>query len=295
MMDNTPQVTKYQLQNGDLIPLIGLGTFKVRCNINQDLVYDTLDTAIATGYRLIDTASCYRNEKDIGEALRKLYVKHDVKRSDLFITSKIAPKDLSYEGAITSCMLSLTDLQTDYLDLCLIHWPGRSKLQPDDEQHKVYRREAWKALEELVTKGCIRNIGVSNYTVEHIQELLEYAVIAPSVLQVEFHPHLYQEDLLSFCSSHHVFLQAYSSLGTGELLSVEKVNELAKKYNKTSAQLLLRWATQLNIGVLPKSCSPAHVISNHGCTDFVIVQDDMIAINQMNINKHYCWDPTKIK
>lgn len=114
-------------------------------------------------------------------------------------------------------------------------------------------------------------------------------------LVVEFHPHLYQEDLLAFCSSHHIFLQAYSSLGTGELLSVEKVNELAKKYNKTSAQLLLRWAMQLNIGVLPKSCSPAHVISNHGCTDFDIVQDDMIAINQMNINKHYCWDPTKIK
>jgi len=278
----------------DELPMVGLGTFKLRANNgNQDVVYSVLNTAFRAGYRLIDTAACYRNEKDIGDALGKLYLQHGISRSDVFITSKVPPKDLSYDGAIACCMQSISDLQCTYLDCCLLHWPGRAKLKPGDPEHAGFRKEAWRALEELKLKGLVRNIGVSNYTIGHLKELLEYANVKPFVNQVEFHVHLHQKELLRFCNDNDIRLQSYSTLGTGMLVDDEIVVGLSNKYEVTPAQMLLRWAVQQGVWVIPKSTNDEHIVKNFQL-DFEIEDVDMDRLSEMNLDKHYCWDPSLI-
>jgi len=277
-----------------MFPLVGLGTFKLRNNNEEELVYHVLHTALAVGYRLIDTAACYRNEKDIGEALNKLYNILNISRSDVFITSKVAPKDLNYEATIASCMKSISDLQCTYLDCCLIHWPGKAKLKPDNSQHPGFRKEAWRALEDLKNQGLIRNIGVSNFTVRHLDELLKYAKVKPVVNQVEFHVHLQQKELLQFCIDNGIFLQSYSTLGTGLLITDETVIEVSKRYERSPAQILLKWALQQGVGVIPKSTNDEHIKKNFQLDDFNIDDDDMITLSRLNIDKHYCWDPSLI-
>ena len=277
------------------IPSIGLGTFKLRADSNKEFVYQVLDTAISTGYRLIDTASCYRNEKDIGDALQKLYTKHNISRSDIFITSKLAPKDMGFTSTLDSCMQTIADLQCTYLDCYLIHWPGKAKLQPEDKQHSVSRKETWMAFQNLKLKGLVRNIGVSNFTVRHLKELLQYAEVKPVINQVEFHIHLHQVELLRYCESEGIFLQSYSSLGTGILLQEPMVIELANKYKQTPAQILLKWVLQQGVGVIPKSTKGQHIISNYETDKFILVDCDVKKLSQLNIDKHFCWDPSQIQ
>lgn len=277
------------------IPLIGLGTFKLRANVDKDLVYNVLDTALSVGYRHIDTASCYRNEEDIGDALQKLYEKHGLTRSDLFITSKVPPKDMSFGQAKETCLKTLKDLQCDYVDAYLIHWPGKAKLKPDDKGHADARKETWRVLEELKADGCIRHIGVSNFTRRHLEELLTYANVKPVINQVEFHAHLSQKELLEYCCANEIFLQSYSTLGTGLLLGDEKIGELASKYERNVAQILLKWAVQQGVGVIPKSLNSEHIKSNFMLDDFMISEEDMEVISELSVEKHYCWDPTLIK
>jgi len=276
------------------LPYVGLGTFKLRDNNEKDLVYNILKTALTVGYRLIDTAACYRNEKDIGDALEKLYVILNLSRSDIFITSKVAPKDLTYDATIASCMQSISDLQCTYLDCCLIHWPGKAKLKPHDSRHPDFRKEAWAALEDLKEQGLIRHIGVSNFTVRHLEQLLEYARVKPVVNQVEFHVHLHQKKLLQFCTENEIFLQSYSTLGTGILINDEIVVDVSKKYERTPAQVLLKWALQQGVGVIPKSTNDVHITMNFQLDDFVIDDSDMARLSALNLDKHYCWDPSLI-
>lgn len=276
------------------IPLIGLGTFKLCTKTDKDLVYNVLDSAIDAGYRLIDTASCYRNEKDIGDALQKLYAKFKISREDIFITSKVSPKDMGYEAAMTSCLQSISHLQCDYLDCLLIHWPGKSKLKPEDAQHASFRKETWTAFEFLKEQGIVRMIGVSNFTITHLKELLDFAKIKPCLNQVEFHVQLNQMDLLGYCVENDIFLQSYSSLGTGALLDNPTVVEVADKYNKTPAQILLKWVLQQGVGVIPKSTNREHIISNYNINDFIMDKGDMCLLSQLNVGKHYCWDPNQI-
>ena len=276
------------------IPLIGLGTFKLRTNENKETVYNVLDVAISCGYRLFDTASCYRNEKDIGDALQKLYIKHNISRGDIYITSKLAPKDMTYEKTLQSCTQSIADLQCTYLDYYLIHWPGRAKLKPEDDQHISARKEVWCAMQELKSKGLVRNIGVSNFTIKHLDELLSYGGVKPMLNQVEFHVHLAQKELLQYCQLNGILLQSYSSLGTGLLLNDPVVTEIAEKNNRTPAQILLKWVLQQGVSVIPKSTNGEHIASNFSLNDFCIEDDDMDRLFQLNIDKHYCWDPAKI-
>ncbi|XP_066912268.1 glyoxal reductase-like isoform X2 [Clytia hemisphaerica] len=285
-----------KLNDGNEIPLVGLGTFQLRNNLAPDTVLKTLDVALQTGYRLIDTASCYRNEKDIGEALTScLYEKHSLSRKDLFITSKLAPKEMGYNSTIATCKKTLNELQTDYLDLYLIHWPGKNKLKSDDEMHKEYRKETWRAFQDLKEQGFVKSIGVSNFTMDHLTELMEFSNTKPVVNQVEFHPVLYQKELLNFCQQNNIFLQAYSSLGTGQLLNNEIVSEVADMKNCTNAQILLKWATQQSVGVLPKSTKAEHIRSNFYLSSIHLDPQDMEKLSALHCGTHYCWDPNKIK
>ncbi|ESP02235.1 hypothetical protein LOTGIDRAFT_205112 [Lottia gigantea] len=280
------------MNTGHKIPLIGLGTFKIK---GSDLVATVLEAAISSGYRAIDTASVYKNEADIGRNLKEILPKYDLKRKDIFITSKLGPKDHGKDKCRASCLKSIEVLQCDYLDLYLIHWPGGQGLQPSDTRHKDLRRESWQAMEQLYNEGKIKNIGVSNYLQRHIEELLEYCTIPPAVLQIEFHPHLQQKPLIEFCQEKNIFFQAYSSLGTSDdnnkLLTDEVVITISKKLQKTPAQVLLRWAIQQNIGVIPKSTNSQHIDENQKITNFSLSSEDMNSLNNLESSTHYCWNP----
>ena len=278
------------LNTGSQMPLVGLGTFKLRGIENIML---TVDAALAAGYRHFDTAAVYRNEVEIGKALRELLPKHGLTRADIFVTSKLGPRD---QGHMTpeACQRSLDQLGLEYIDLFLVHWPGTQGLRVEDPQNSANRAQSWMALEEFHSCGKFRAIGVSNYTVRHLEELLASCKVAPAVLQVEFHPRLVQGDLRALCAQREVCFQAYSSLGTGALLSDPAVLEVAKGCGRTGAQVLLRWAVQQGVPVLPKSCNPSRVQENGQLFDFELTQEDMEKLTGLDKGLRFCWDPTSV-
>ncbi|KAL0189212.1 hypothetical protein M9458_016311, partial [Cirrhinus mrigala] len=205
------------LNTGTPMPLLGLGTFRLQ---GQEDTYNAVDAALTAGYRAFDTAAVYRNEAHLGHALRCLLPKHGLSRNDVFITSKLGPKDQGSK-ARDGCLRSLEQLGLGYIDLYLIHWPGTQGLPVGDKRNPENRAQSWRVLEELYSEGTFRAIGVSNYTVDHMRELLKSC-------KVEFHPKLVQKDLRALCKERGVCFQAYSSLGTGFLLSDHVVLDLAK-------------------------------------------------------------------
>ncbi|XP_068671498.1 glyoxal reductase-like isoform X1 [Montipora capricornis] len=283
------------LNNGVQIPAIGLGTFQMRSVPEDDVIHRTIDHALQFGYRLIDTASVYGNEADIGRSLKELLPKYGLSRKDIFITSKLSPRDHGFDSAEKACMKSLESLDCEYLDLYLIHWPGVQKLKREDPKNAELRRKSWQALEKLYKGGLLRSIGVSNYTIDHLDELLQFATVVPAVLQVEFHPKLYQKKLYEYCKSKGIWLQAYTSLGQGRLLDEEAVRSIAAQYNKSTAQVLLKWALQHGVGIIPKSVRAQHIQDNISVTEFELSVDDMETLDKMNTDTHFCWDPTGVK
>lgn len=277
--------------NGDVhMPVIGLGTFRVR---GYSTVYQVLDAAFQTGYRSIDTAAVYQNEADIGRSLKELLPKHGLNRKDIFVTSKLAPRDQG-EEAEAACLHSLKQLDCDYIDLYLIHWPGKQGLKSEDPGNKLYRQKSWEAMEKLKESGKFRVIGVSNYTVEHMKELLSHCQIKPSVLQIEYHPQLVQTELFDFCRGAGIHLQAYSSLGVGKLVSEPQIIKVADKYGKTPSQILLKWAVQQGISVIPKSSNPERIKENFMIFDFSLSEEDINVISSLHSSTRYCWDPTHV-
>lgn len=283
------------LNNGVQIPAIGLGTFQMRSVPEDDVIHRTIDHALQFGYRLIDTAAVYGNEADIGRSLKELLPKYGLSRKDIFITSKLSPRDHGFDSAEKACMKSLESLDCEYLDLYLIHWPGVQKLKREDPKNAELRRKSWQALEKLYKGGLLRSIGVSNYTIDHLDELLQFATVVPAVLQVEFHPKLYQKKLYEYCKSKGIWLQAYTSLGQGRLLDEEAVRSIAAQYNKSTAQVLLKWALQHGVGIIPKSVRAQHIQDNISVTEFELSVDDMETLDKMNTDTHFCWDPTGVK
>ncbi|XP_055757531.1 uncharacterized oxidoreductase Mvan_2161 [Salvelinus fontinalis] len=283
----TPSVL---LNTGARMPLLGLGTYRLR---GPDDILQAVDAALSTGYRSFDTASVYRNEADLGRALRLLLPKHGLSRADVFITSKLGPKDQgsrAREGALRS--LELLDL--DYIDLYLIHWPGTQGLGVGDKRNPENRAQSWAVLEELHAQGKLRAIGVSNYTPGHMKELLEGCCVTPAVIQVEFHPRLSQGEMRHLCGEKGVCFQAYSSLGTGSLLQDPLVVQIAQGYGLTTAQVLLRWAVQQGVPVLPKSSHPTRVAENGCVFDFELTAEDMERLGGMDCGQKYCWDPSQV-
>ena len=288
-------MTNIVLSSGLNMPIIGLGTFKTR---GKDLVYSVLDAALKAGYRSIDTAGCYRNEEQIGECLEELLPKYGLNRSDIFITSKLAPKDHGQGKCREACLKSISDLKTDYLDLYLIHWPGVQGKKPEDITNKDIRLKSWQDMEQLHKEGKVKSIGVSNYGQTHLEELLSKCSIRPEVLQIEHHPHLVQQTLVDFCFKNKIQFQAYSSLGTmsedKKLLTDPAIVQLAESYCKSPAQILLRWAVQQGIGVIPKSTNPEHIKNNIDIFSFSLKDCDMSAIGNLDTQHHYCWNPSSV-
>ncbi|KAI9341346.1 NADP-dependent oxidoreductase domain-containing protein [Obelidium mucronatum] len=277
------------------LPLIGLGTYRVK---SRDSLISIVHDALRIGYRLIDTAQVYGNEHMVGEAIATA----DIPRQNLFVTTKVSPKYLTSEIAVyNSVVQSLQKLQLDYLDLVLIHWPGTSKRDvknPNTEN----RRTAWKALEKLQSEKKVRFIGVSNYTPLHLQELFTYCTIKPYVNQIELHPLYIHSETLELCQQQGIRVQAYSSLGEGNLVDRSKdefkvFDEIAAPYSCTRAQLLLKWALQRGVGVIPKSSSIARLKENFELDFFEISIDDMRRLDSLTTTggfpvTKFCWDPS---
>ncbi|MBT2737334.1 aldo/keto reductase [Bacillus sp. ISL-7] len=252
------------LSNGVKMPWVGLGVFKVT---EGEEVIQSVKAAIKNGYISIDTAAIYGNEEGVGQAIKD----SGVPREDLFITTKLWNSEQGYESTLNAFETSLTKLGLDYLDLYLIHWPGKEKY-----------KETWKAFEKLYKEGRVRAIGVSNFQVHHLEDLISSAEIKPMVNQVEFHPHLSQKELLAYCKNEGIQLEAWSPLKQGQLLSEPVLEDLAHKYNKSVAQVILRWDLQHGVVTIPKSIKEHRIIENADIFDFELSTEDMDKIDGLN-------------
>ncbi|XP_031357026.1 uncharacterized protein LOC116180971 [Photinus pyralis] len=282
----------FRLVSGDLMPLIGFGTFQIR---GQQLIKDVLSWALSAGYRSIDTAAVYGNEHDIGLALKDLLPIHNLKREDIFITSKLSPGDQG-DGARDAVAKSIENLQCGYLDLYLVHWPGVSGVPTDSDVNAKRRAASWRSLVRAKEEGLVRNIGVSNYMVNHLTELLaDCGGVKPSVNQVEWHPSCHPYDLKQLCDKEGILLQAYSSLGgTGNknLLKDPTVISIALKLGKSPAQILLCWALQQNVAIIPKARAKERIDSNIDL-NFAIADEDMALLSSRKAER-YAWNPTTV-
>ncbi|MEK5520627.1 aldo/keto reductase [Heyndrickxia sporothermodurans] len=264
------------LHNGVKMPWLGLGVFKVP---NDDTIH-SVSSAIKNGYRSIDTAAVYENEEGVGIGIREGLKAAGISREELFVTSKVWNADLGYEKTLEAFNTSLTKLGLDYLDLYLIHWPVEGKY-----------KDSWKALETLYQEGKVKAIGVSNFQIHHLQNLMEDAEIKPMVNQVELHPRLSQKELLAFCKQHQLQLEAWSPLMQGQLLDNFTLQEIGTKYNKSVAQVILRWDLQNGIITIPKSTKEHRIIENSTIFDFELSADDMKRIDSLNENHRVGPDP----
>ena len=265
------------LRNGVKMPWLGIGVFKVE--EGPELV-NALKAAIKHGYRSIDTAAIYENEEGVGEGIREGIIEANISREELFVTSKVWNADLGYELTLKAFEESLKKLGLDYLDLFLIHWPVESKY-----------RDAWRALETLYKQGKVKAIGVSNFQIHHLEELMKYAEVKPMINQVEYHPRLTQMDLREFCQKHEIQLEAWSPLMQGELLDNETLQNIATKYQKSIAQIILRWDLQNGVITIPKSTKKHRIVENASIFDFELTKEDMQKISSLNENKRVGPDP----
>jgi diketogulonate reductase-like aldo/keto reductase len=243
------------------MPLFGLGVFQTK---QGEETQQAVRWALETGYRLIDTAAIYRNEAGVGIGIRE----SSVPREEVFVTTKLWNNAHRYERAVAACDESLRKLQMDYVDLYLIHWPATEQ-----------RDEAWRALEALYEEGKCRAIGVSNYQIHHLEEVLAQSDIVPAVNQVKFNPYNYDKRLLDYCNAHDIQLEAYSPLTQGRRLDDPKLVAIAKHYDKTPAQILIRWALQHHIVVIPKSSHQNRIQENADVFDFTISDEDMARLD----------------
>lgn len=260
------------LNNGVKMPLLGLGVYDMyKKEAEQAVLW-----ALETGYRLIDTAAMYQNETEIGNAVRQ----SGIERTDIFITTKVHDNDHGFDKTLYAFDLSMEKLNCDYIDLYLVHWPL-----------KATRKDTWKALERLYTEGAVRAIGVANYLVPFLEELETYSNIIPAVNQVEFSPYLYLKDLHEYCQNRQIQLQAYTPLIRGQKMNDPKLVAFAQKYNKTAAQIILRWALQHGVSTIPKSANLKRIQENFDVFDFAISLDDMLLVDDFDENFRVVEDP----
>lgn len=265
-----------RLNNGVEMPRFGLGVFRAE---DGKEVENAVMAALKNGYRSIDTAAVYDNEKGVGTGIKK----SGVPREEIFLTSKVWNSDQGYKSTLKAFEDSLERLQTDYLDLYLIHWP-KGKLSV----------ETWKAMEELYEKGLIRAIGVSNFLVHHLEDFLPACNVVPAVNQVEFHPELIQPELLGYCQEKGIQPEAWSPIMKGKVLNIPVLQALAAKYGKTPVQIVLRWDIQKGVVTIPKSVKPERIIANADIFDFELSDEDMAKIDRLDKSKRIGFHPDEI-
>lgn len=264
------------LNDGNAMPALGFGVYEAPPGrVTQEAVLH----AFSLGYRHVDTASLYGNETDVGEAVRR----SEIPRRDLWITTKLWNSDHGYDAALRAFDRSMQQLGLEQVDLYLIHWPVQG-----------LRRESWKALCKLKAEGRCRSVGVSNYTVRHLKEMLDAGGLPPAVNQVEMSPFLAQQDLVDFCRKHDIVLAAYSPLTRGEKLGHPVVQKLAAKHQRSPAQILLRWGLQRGVSVLPKSTSAGRIRENADLFGFALDDGDMQTMKGLDEGFRTCWDPSRV-
>jgi methylglyoxal/glyoxal reductase len=272
-------VPSVQLNNGILMPQFGLGVYKAK---DGDEVEEAIATALASGYRLIDTAAIYRNEEGVGRAIAA----SAIPREEIFVTTKLWNDDQGYEQTHAAFNKSLERLGLDYVDLYLIHWPIMA------ENKSI---ETWRALEEIYADGKSRAIGLSNFMPKHIDALLAQSEVVPAVNQIELHPRLTQEETIIYCREKGIAVESWSPLmRAGELFEHEIIKDLAGKYEREPAQVILRWHIQLGLIAIPKSVTPERIRSNIRIFDFELDEDEMSRISSLNENYHLGPDPNKM-
>lgn len=270
-------MNQYELNTGAKIPLIGFGTWQMRGGQARRAV----EAALQTGYRLIDTARIYMNERNVGAAIRA----SGIRRDDIFVTTKLWNSSHGRRRARAAFHKSLRRLGLDYVDLYLVHWPVSGK-----------REETWRVLEEVHRSGQARAIGVSNYTVRHLKELLANTGTVPAVNQVEFHPFLYREqiELLDFCKRHKIIVEAYSPLAHGHRMDDPVLERIAGSHHKSVPQIMLRWALQHGTVPIPKSTHPERIRENFEIFDFELSDKEMSSVNGLSDGLRTCWNPKDI-
>ena len=292
------------------MPAVGLGLWKIPNEVCDQVVYD----AIKVGYRCLDAASDYGNEKEVGKGIKRALDDGLVKREQLWVTSKLWNTYHRKEHVKAACLRSLSDLGLEYLDLYLIHFPIAQKFVPFEERYppgwnytdqpgmvedNVPYSETWSAMEDLVREGLVRNIGVCNIGTTMLRDVLNYATIKPSVLQVELHPYLAQEKLVRFCRTKGIAVTGFSNLGAGSYvaLGMSKIEEsclnqqvvidIAKKHGRTPAQVVLRWGVQRGTAIIPKTTSKERLIENLSIFDFNLSEEEMKSIAALDKNHRY--------
>jgi diketogulonate reductase-like aldo/keto reductase len=263
----------FELHNGIKMPYFGLGVY-----LSEDgqEVINAVKWAIEAGYRHIDTAAIYNNEKGVGEGIKQ----SGINREAIFVVSKVWNADQGYENTLKAFNDSLERLDLDYLDLYLIHWPVKGKY-----------KDTWRALEHLYRQKKVRAIGVSNFLKHHLEDLLLSVDIVPMVNQMEFHPYLVQQDLIDYCNAHQIQYEAWSPMMKGNIFSLDSIKEMGEKYGKSTAQVVLRWDLQKGVVTIPKSVQKERIIANSDIFDFELSKEDMAYLDGLEKSKRFGPDP----
>lgn len=266
-----------KLTNSVEIPQLGFGTFKVE---DGQQVVDSVRMALQAGYRHIDTAAVYGNEVGVGQGMKE----SGVERTEIFLTSKVWNSDQGYEETLQAFEASIAKLGTDYLDLYLIHWPKTTEKTA----------ATWRAMEKLYADGKVKAIGVSNFKEHHLLTLFETAQVKPMVNQIELHPQLAQPELVAFCNEHGIAIEAWGPLMQGQIFEIPTFIALAEKYQKSIAQIAVRWHLQKGFIPMPKSITAARIASNFAIFDFELTSEDILAIDALNTGERIGPDPDTI-
>lgn len=273
----------FKIYNGVEIPCVGLGTWQSKDEIARISVL----SALSHGYRLIDTAAAYGNERGVGAGIKD----SGLKREEIFVTSKLRNADHGYKSTLEAFNLTMEKLGLDYLDLYLIHWPNPVQYR---STWKKAMQETWRAFEELYEAGKIRAIGISNFMPHHIEALMETAKIKPMVNQLKLCPGITQQEVVDYCEKNGILVEAYSPFGTGTIFASEEMKELSKKYNKSIGQICLRWCLQKDFVSLPKSANPMRIKENAEIFDFELSEEDMDIISGLEGSCGEAPDPDNI-
>lgn len=263
----------FTLNNGVEMPYFGLGVYLSK---EGQEVINAINWAVEAGYRHIDTASIYKNEEGVGEGIKQC----GVDRKELFVVSKVWNNDQGYDATLKAFDASMKRLDLEYLDLYLIHWPVANKY-----------KETWKALEKIYAEGRVKAIGVSNFLQHHLEDLLSEANVVPMVNQMEFHPYLVQQDLLDFCNKNTIQYEAWSPMMQGKIFQMDEFKQLSEKYNKTIAQIVLRWDLQKGVITIPKSSKKERIIDNANIFDFELSEEDVSMLDSLHRGQRFGPDP----